>query len=77
MTVANRSILKGAACECYGIIRQQFERLCSAKPQDRVSASPFALVYGRISGERIGIGPQPRTVSRNGGSTYQALCLIA
>ena len=46
MTVANRSILKGAACECYGIIRQQFERLCS--------------------GERIGIRPQPRTVSLRG-----------
>jgi CRP-like cAMP-binding protein len=27
MTVANRSILKGAACECYGIIRQQFEHV--------------------------------------------------
>ena len=27
MIVTNRAILKGAACECYGIMRQQFERL--------------------------------------------------
>jgi CRP-like cAMP-binding protein len=38
MTVANRSILKSVACECYGIIRQQFEMLLGQEPQDRVSA---------------------------------------
>jgi CRP-like cAMP-binding protein len=27
MTVTDRAILKGAACKCYGIMRQQFERL--------------------------------------------------
>jgi CRP-like cAMP-binding protein len=27
MTVTNRAILQGAACKCYGIMRQQFERL--------------------------------------------------
>jgi CRP-like cAMP-binding protein len=27
MTVLDRRILEGAACECYGVVRQQFERL--------------------------------------------------
>lgn len=27
MTVLDRPVLESAACECYGIVRQQFERL--------------------------------------------------
>jgi CRP-like cAMP-binding protein len=51
MTVANRSILKGAACECYGIIRQQFERLLGQEPQDRVTAfrSRSPMAASRVS----------------------------